>query len=216
MNQYRLVVDKIEHTKNGYIYHLINLNTKEFTSTEIINPLSRKFGIGKYYDDINPEFMDAFEVVVLRQEAEGKASAKVEADLKEQQQREEIKAVGRERLKEIIPDYAQAVIIACEREDRSDVHTFFFHHLIFFNGYTSVFAYLFTCIHIYLPEYLRTCLCTVVRRDVCWYGDTGVRWCVVTSLRLSVFTYFRTSVYPYRSICVHGQIFPFVCPCICA
>ena len=126
MNQYRLVVYKIEHTKNGYIYHLINLNTKEFTSTEIINPLSKKFGIGKYYDDINPEFMDAFEVVVLRQEAEGKASAKVEADLKEQQQREEIKAVGRERLKEIIPDYAQAVIIACEREDRSDPYTDYF------------------------------------------------------------------------------------------
>jgi len=126
MNQYRLVVYKIEHTKNGYIYHLINLNTKEFTSTEIINPLSRKFGIGKYYDDINPEFMDAFEVVVLRQEAEGKASAKVEADLKEQQQREEIKAVGRERLKEIIPDYAQAAIIACEREDRSDPYTDYF------------------------------------------------------------------------------------------
>jgi hypothetical protein len=41
----------------------------------------------------------------------------------------------------IIPDYAQAVIIACEREDRSDVHTFFFHCLIFFNGYTSIFAY---------------------------------------------------------------------------
>jgi hypothetical protein len=45
---------------------------------------------------------------------------------------------------EIIPDYAQAVIIACEREDRSDVHTFFFHRLIFFNGYTSVFIYLHT------------------------------------------------------------------------
>jgi len=125
MNQYRLVVYKIEHTKNGYIYHLINLNTKEVTSAEIINPLSRKFGIGKYYDDINTEFMDAFEVVVLRQEADGKASAKVEADLKEQQQREEIKAVGRERLKEIIPDDAQAVIIACEREDRSDPYTDF-------------------------------------------------------------------------------------------
>ena len=41
MNQYRLVVYKIEHTKNGYIYHLINLDTKEFTSTEIIYPLSR-------------------------------------------------------------------------------------------------------------------------------------------------------------------------------
>src|SRR5665647_3420229 len=79
MNQYRLVVYKIEHTKNGYIYHLINQDSKEFTSTEIINPLSRKFGIGKYYDDINPEFMDAFEVVVLRQEAEGKANAKAVA-----------------------------------------------------------------------------------------------------------------------------------------
>jgi hypothetical protein len=33
MNQYRLVVYKIEHTKNGYIYHLINMNAKEFTST---------------------------------------------------------------------------------------------------------------------------------------------------------------------------------------
>jgi hypothetical protein len=126
MNQYRLVVDKIEHTKNGYIYHLINLDTKEFTSTEIINPLSRKFGIGKYYDDINPEFMDAFEVVVLRQEADGKASAKVEDDHKEQQRSEEIKAIGRERLKGIIPDYAQAVIIACEREDRSDPSTDYF------------------------------------------------------------------------------------------
>jgi len=126
MNQYRLVVYKIEHTKNGYIYHLINQDTKEFTSTEIINPLSRKFGIGKYYDDMNPEFMDAFEVVVLRQEAEGKARAKSEADNKEQQRREEIKAIGRERLKEIIPDYAHAVIIACEREDRSDPYTDYF------------------------------------------------------------------------------------------
>jgi len=50
----------------------------------------------------------------------------------------------------IIPDYAQAVIIACEREDRSDVHTFFFHCLIFFNGYTSIFAYLFMYLHTHL------------------------------------------------------------------
>ncbi len=119
MNQYRLVVYKVDHTNNGFNYHLINLDTKEFTSTEIINPLSKKFGIGKYYNDINPEFFDAFEVLVLRQEAEGKAHDKAEVDNKEQQRREEIKAIGRERLKEIIPDNAQAVIIACEREDRS-------------------------------------------------------------------------------------------------
>jgi hypothetical protein len=126
MNQYRLVVYKVEHSKNGYIYHLINLDTKEFTSTEIVNPLSKKFGIGKYFDDVNREFMDAFEVVILRQEVEAKAQVKAEADNQEQQRREEIKAIGRERLKEIIPANAQAVIIACEREDRSDPYSDYF------------------------------------------------------------------------------------------
>lgn len=126
MNQYRLVVYKVEHSKNGYIYHLINLDTKEFTSTEIINPLSKKFGIGKYFDDVNPEFMDAFEVLVLRQEVEDKTRVKAEADHREQQHREEIKAIGRERLREIILTNAQAVIIACEQEDRSDPYSDYF------------------------------------------------------------------------------------------
>ena len=126
MNQYQLVVYKVEHSKNGYIYHLINLDTKDFTSTEIINPLSKKFGIGKYFDDVHPEFMDAFEVIILRQEVEEKARVKAEADNREQQLREEIKAIGAERLNGIIPDNAQAVIIACEREDRSDPYTDYF------------------------------------------------------------------------------------------
>lgn len=126
MNQYRLVVYKVEHSKNGFIYHLINLDTKEFTNTEIINPLSKKFGIGKYFDDVNPEFMDAFEVVILRQEVEEKARVKAEADNREQQRSEELKTIGRERLKEIISANAQAVIIACEREDRSDPYTDYF------------------------------------------------------------------------------------------
>ena len=126
MNQYRLVVYKVEHSKNGFIYHLINRDTKEFASTEIINPLSKKFGIGKYFDDVHPEFMDAFEVIILRQEVEEKARAKSEADNREQQCREEIKAIGRERLKGIIPANAQAVIIACEREDRSDPYSDYF------------------------------------------------------------------------------------------
>jgi hypothetical protein len=126
MNQYRSVVYKVEHLKNGFIYHLINLDTKEFTSTEIISPLSKKFGIGKYFDDVHPEFMDAFEVVILQQEVEAKARAKAEANNREQQLREEIKTIGRERLKEIIPANAQAVIIACEREDRSDPYSDYF------------------------------------------------------------------------------------------
>ena len=126
MNQYRLVVYKVEHSRNGFIYHMINIDTKEFTSTEIINPLSKKFGIGKYFDDVHPEFMDAFEVVILRQEVEAKVRSKAEADNREQQRREELKAIGRERLKEIFPANAQAVIIACEREDRSDPYSDYF------------------------------------------------------------------------------------------
>lgn len=126
MNQYRLVVYKVEHSRNGYIYHLMNFDTKEFSSTEIIKPLSKKFGIGKYFDDVNPEFMDAFEVVILRQEVEAKVRAKAEGHNQEQQRREEIKAIGRERMKEIIPANAQAVIIACEREDRSDPYSDYF------------------------------------------------------------------------------------------
>ena len=126
MNHSRLVVNKVEHSKNGYIYHLINLDTKDFTSTEIINPLSKKFGIGKYFDDVHPEFLDAFEVVILRQEVEETVRAIMEADSREQQRREEIKAIGQEHLKGIIPDNAQAVIFACEREDRSDPNTDYF------------------------------------------------------------------------------------------
>jgi len=126
MNQYRLVVYKVEHSRNGFIYHMINIDTKEFTSTEIINPLSKKLGIGKYFDDVNAEFMDAFEVVILRQEVEAKVRSKAEADNQEQQRREELKAIGRERLKEIFPANAQAVIIACEREDRSDPYSDYF------------------------------------------------------------------------------------------
>ena len=76
----RLVIYKVEHDANGYMYHLVNLETKAIRRTDILRPYSRKFGIGMYYTDAPAEFMDAFEAAALVAEAEQKA--KDEADAK--------------------------------------------------------------------------------------------------------------------------------------
>lgn len=119
----KYVVYEIAKNQWGITYKLINLRTKEFGTSDLIRPLSEKFGIGHYYDDKNPQFLDAFEVAVLRQEAQAKADSDAKAEQQEKQRREQVAAIGRERLKGIIPAGAQAVIIACEREDNSDPYT---------------------------------------------------------------------------------------------
>ena len=50
----RYVVYKVEHTARGYVYHMVNTETKEISQTDILRPLSQTFGIGRYYDDVNP------------------------------------------------------------------------------------------------------------------------------------------------------------------
>jgi len=122
----KYVVYEIAKNQWGITYKLINLRTKEFGTSDLIRPLSEKFGIGHYYDDKNPQFLDAFEVAVLREEAQAKANAEREVEEQEKQRRKQVAAVGRERLKEIIPADAQAIIIACEREDNSDPYTDYF------------------------------------------------------------------------------------------
>ncbi len=122
----KYVVYEIAKNQWGITYKLINLRTKEFGTSDLIRPLSEKFGIGHYYDDKNPQSLDAFEVAVLRQEAQAKADSDAKAEQQEKQRREQVAAVGRERLKGIIPAGAQAVIIACEREDESDSQTDYF------------------------------------------------------------------------------------------
>jgi hypothetical protein len=82
MNGYeedRYVVYDIRQTKWGLSYGLINLRTHRFGQCDLIRPLSEKFGIGYYYDDANPQFMDAFEVAILQNEATYKAEAEQEA-----------------------------------------------------------------------------------------------------------------------------------------
>lgn len=120
----RWVVYKIEHNPRwGYTYHVVSLKDPRFDTADNFEPWREKFGIGWYYDDVNPEFMDAFEVAILRQQAQQKADSKAEEQRKEKERREQVKTIGRECLKDLIPANAQAVIIACEREDNSDPYT---------------------------------------------------------------------------------------------
>lgn len=122
----RYVVYKVECTNGDYMYHLLNLETKEMDRTDILQPLSRKFGIGRYYDDKNPEFMDAFEVALLVQEAEKKAADEARRAEQERQRVECVKAVGRERFAALLPPTAKAVIVAELRQDESDHMTDYF------------------------------------------------------------------------------------------
>ena len=66
----RMVVAGIAHTQSGYNYRLIDPETAEEHSADLIRPLRDKFGIGHYYDDEHPEFMDAAEVAALRTRAD--------------------------------------------------------------------------------------------------------------------------------------------------
>ena len=55
------VVYEVNRNQWGITYHLINLRTHEFHTSDLIRPLSDKFGIGMYYDDANPKFLDPLE-----------------------------------------------------------------------------------------------------------------------------------------------------------
>jgi hypothetical protein len=126
MNGYeydRYVVYDITEGNGRLIYKLINLRTRKFGQCDLIRPLSEKFGIGYYYDDGNPQFMDAFEVLALYSEAEYKAREEQEARQKEQERDEQLQAIGRERLKTLIPENAKAVIVAELHENESDSMT---------------------------------------------------------------------------------------------
>jgi hypothetical protein len=126
MNGYdysRYVVYDITQGNSGLIYRLINLRTHRFGQCDLIRPLSEKFGIGYYYNAVNPEFMDGFEVAILRSEAEQIAATEQEEQQKKQERNEQLKTIGRKWLESIIPVDAKAVIIAELHEDESEPMT---------------------------------------------------------------------------------------------
>ena len=105
------VVYEVSRNEWGITYHLINLETHEFHTSDLIRPLSEKFGIGIYYDDANPKFLDPLETAVLLTKAKEK---KAEAERKAEEEREEyerIAKIGAARLRPLIPSDAKAVII---------------------------------------------------------------------------------------------------------
>lgn len=122
----KYVVYNITQNQWGIAYKLINLRTKEFYTADIIRPLKEKFGIGYYYDSENPQFMDSFEVAILLQQAQQQKKKEQDETKQEKIRVEQVKAIGRERFAEILPEDAQAVIVARLKQDDSDSQTDYF------------------------------------------------------------------------------------------
>jgi len=119
----RYVVYDIVKGCSGLNYKLINLRTHEFEQCDMIRPLSKKFGIGFYYDDVNPQFMDEYEIAMLRNEAEQIMQGKNEEAQKQAERNEQLRAIGRKRLQTLIPKDAKAIIIAELHRNESEPMT---------------------------------------------------------------------------------------------
>jgi len=124
------VVYEVTRDKWGITYHLVNLETHEFHTSDLIRPLSEKFGIGIYYDDANPRFLDPLETAALLTKAKEK---KAEAERKVKEAREEyerIAKIGAERLRPLIPTDAKAAIIGTLRVSECDSYTDYYDYSI--------------------------------------------------------------------------------------
>ena len=124
------VVYEVSRNGWGITYHLINLRTYEFHTSDLIRPLSEKFGIGIYYDDANPRFLDPLETAALLTKAKEK---KAEEEKKAKETREEygrIAKIGAERLRPLVPTDAKAVIIGTLRVNECDSYTDYYDYSI--------------------------------------------------------------------------------------
>ena len=66
------VVYDITRDRYGFTYHLVHTSTYDFSTSDLIRPLSEKFGIGIYYDSENPTFLDPLETAALLAKAKEK------------------------------------------------------------------------------------------------------------------------------------------------
>ena len=114
------VVYDIVHKEYGIYYKLIDLTDYLFYCTDIIRPLSQKFGIGYYYDENNPIFKTEDELKEIIQKAQDKKEQEERAAEQERIRVEEVKVIGRKRLAEIIPDNAVAMIVGRLKQNESD------------------------------------------------------------------------------------------------
>ena len=124
------VVYEVSRSKWGITYHLINLRTYEFHTSDLIRPLSEKFGIGVYYDDANPKFLDPLETAVLLTKATEKKTEDDRKAEEERQRNERTTKIGAERLRPLIPSDAKAVIIGELRMSECDSYTDYYDYRI--------------------------------------------------------------------------------------
>ena len=92
--------------------------------------MSEKFGIGIYYDDANPKFLDPLETAALLTKATEK---KTEDDRKAEEERQRnarTAKIGAERLRPLIPSDAKAVIIGELRVSECESYTDYYNYRI--------------------------------------------------------------------------------------
>lgn len=121
--QSRSVVYAITHDKWGYNYHLIDLEDYRFSQSDLIRPLSEKFGIGTYYNDTEPEFLTPEQVAELKAKADAKKAAEDKQAAEAKAERNRIEEIGAEKLRKAVPAGAKAVIVAHLHENDSDPYT---------------------------------------------------------------------------------------------
>ena len=124
------VVYDVTRNQRGFTYHLVHTRTYDFNTSDLIRPLSEKFGIGIYYDSENPTFLDPLETAALLTKAKEK---KAEEEKKAKETREEygrIAKIGAERLRPLIPTDAKAAIVGILRVNECDSHTDYYGYSI--------------------------------------------------------------------------------------
>lgn len=124
------VVYEVSRNEWGITYHLVNLRTHEFHTSDLIRPLSEKFGIGIYYDDANPRFLDPLETAALLTTAKEKKTEKEKKEKEAREEYERIAKIGTERLLPLVPTDAKAVIIGTLRVSECDSYTDYYDYSI--------------------------------------------------------------------------------------
>ena len=124
------VVYEVSRSQWGITYHLINLRTHEFHTSDLIRPLSEKFGIGMYYDDANPKFLDPSETAALLTKAREKKTEDDKKAEEERQRNEHTAKIGAERLRPLIPSDAKAAIVGELRVSECDSYTDYYAYRI--------------------------------------------------------------------------------------
>ena len=119
---HRYVVYDIISNAHSICYKLIDLTDYLFYHTDIIRPLSQKFGIGYYYDESNPTFKSETELKEIIQKAQSKKDQDEREAEQERIRVESVKITGRKRLAEIIPNDAKAMIIGLLKQNESDTY----------------------------------------------------------------------------------------------